>query len=95
MARHALCVLLAVLAVVVMSDAAATARGSSAAAVGDDIPNFTNVQLWECKGGKRQQWAMTTSGYPNNNIFLKQDTNMVLDILGWGNSSGTNLQVKQ
>eukprot|EP00117_Sycon_ciliatum_P005145 scpid90606/ scgid9214/ Probable exo-1,4-beta-xylosidase bxlB; 1,4-beta-D-xylan xylohydrolase bxlB; Beta-xylosidase bxlB; Xylobiase bxlB len=58
----------------------------------DDIPDSTNVQLWECMGGERQEWVIKTGGYPNNVIALKAD-GMVLDILQYSNDSGANLQV--
>ena len=58
----------------------------------DDIPDETNVQLWECMGGHRQEWQISASGYPNNHISLKYD-GKVLDILAYSNDSGANVQV--
>ena len=66
----------------------ATARTSD-----DPIPNFTNVQLWTCNGGFRQQWEIIQKGPPNDHIQLKFD-GKVLDILGYSNDTGANVQVE-
>eukprot|EP00117_Sycon_ciliatum_P036732 scpid79446/ scgid27609/ Probable exo-1,4-beta-xylosidase bxlB; 1,4-beta-D-xylan xylohydrolase bxlB; Beta-xylosidase bxlB; Xylobiase bxlB; Probable exo-1,4-beta-xylosidase bxlB; 1,4-beta-D-xylan xylohydrolase bxlB; Beta-xylosidase bxlB; Xylobiase bxlB len=75
--------------VVILTVAAALSRCN----LTEDVPNFTNVQLWACDGGLRQQWTMQTGAYPNNTVNMKQLPNMVFDINGWGNNSGSNLQV--
>ena len=58
----------------------------------DPIPPSTNVQVWTCSGGVSQRWITKTGSYPNNHIQLAVDTK-VLDINGWSNDTGANVQV--
>ena len=58
----------------------------------DPIANFDNVQVWDCNPGIRQRWEISHSSYPQSNIFLQSD-GKVLDILGYSNDTGGNLQV--
>ena len=66
----------------------ATARGKD-----DPVPGSTNVQLWTCNGGFRQQWKIVQKGPPNDHIQLKIN-GRVLDIANYRNDTGANVQVE-